>query len=72
MESLAGPVTRATLKRAIAAAHGNRNEAARLLGISRATIFRRLKDLGVEVPARAPGGARGRRTPSGPRAGRQV
>jgi transcriptional regulator with GAF, ATPase, and Fis domain/tetratricopeptide (TPR) repeat protein len=51
-ESLSGPVTRQTLKRAIAAAHGNRNQAARLLGISRATIFRRLRDLGVSGAGR--------------------
>jgi len=72
MEPLTGPVTRATLKKAIAAANGNRQEAARLLGISRATIFRRLKELGAEEPKRTPLGARGRRVAARPRAGRHA
>jgi Nif-specific regulatory protein len=59
VEPLSGPLTRHTLKRAIAAAHGNRNEAARLLGISRATIFRRLKDLGGTGAGRSHGAAGG-------------
>ena len=72
MEPLTGPVTRATLKKAIAAAKGNRLEAARLLGISRATFFRRLKEFGTEDPKRAPGGDRGRRAAGRPRAGRHA
>ena len=69
MVPLTGPVTRATLKKAIAAANGNRLEAARLLGVSRATFFRRLKELGTEEPKRAPSGTRGRRVAGRPRAG---
>ena len=38
------PVTRDELKRAIDAANGNRNKAAEILGMSRATFFRRLKE----------------------------
>jgi Nif-specific regulatory protein len=38
------PVTKDDLKRAIESANGNRNEAAKLLGMSRATFFRRMKE----------------------------
>jgi Nif-specific regulatory protein len=44
------PLNRTALRRAIAAAKGNRNEAARLLGISRATLFRKIRQLGLEGP----------------------
>ena len=40
-------ITRDDLQRALNQANGNRDEAARLLGISRATFFRKLKLLGV-------------------------
>jgi len=72
VEPLTGPVTRTTLRKAIAAANGNRLEAARLLGISRATLFRRLKELGAEDPKHALLGARGRRAASRPRTGRHA
>jgi Nif-specific regulatory protein len=40
-------ITRDDLLRALTQANGNRDEAARLLGVSRATFFRKLKLLGV-------------------------
>ena len=40
-------LTRDDLQRALTQANGNRDEAARILGISRATFFRKLKLLGV-------------------------
>ncbi|HZM70302.1 MAG TPA: sigma 54-interacting transcriptional regulator [Candidatus Cryosericum sp.] len=41
------PLNRTTLRRALSDAGGNRNEAARLLGISRATLFRKIRQLGL-------------------------
>jgi len=44
----AGPLTSEALRRALEQAGGNRRHAAALLGISRATFYRRLKELGLE------------------------
>ena len=49
-----GALTRDDLERALAEAKGSRDEAARLLGISRATMFRRLKQLRINQPAPRP------------------
>jgi transcriptional regulator of acetoin/glycerol metabolism len=39
-----------TIRKALSAAKGNRNQAAKLLGVSRATFFRKMRELGVEGP----------------------
>jgi len=51
----ASPLNRTLIRQALASSKGNRNDTARLLGISRATLFRKLRELGMEVP-----GQRGR------------
>jgi len=50
------PLNRTALRRALSDAGGNRNEAARLLGISRATLFRKIRLLGLEGPRPQPSG----------------
>ena len=49
-EPVAGHDERARLLRALDQARGNRSEAARLLGLSRATLYRRLADHGIDIP----------------------
>ena len=44
-----GVVSTAELKRAILRANGNMSEAARALGVGRATLYRRLKRLGMDA-----------------------
>ena len=41
------PLTAANIKKALARAGGNRNEAARILGTSRATLFRKMSEYGL-------------------------
>ena len=41
---------RAQLLRALNQASGNRSEAAKLLGMSRATLYRRLANYGIDIP----------------------
>jgi Nif-specific regulatory protein len=43
-----GSISKVTMRKALSAAKGNRNQAAKLLGVSRATFFRKMRELGVE------------------------
>ena len=45
------PLNRTLIRQALASSKGNRNDTARLLGISRATLFRKLRELGLDVPS---------------------
>jgi transcriptional regulator of acetoin/glycerol metabolism len=59
MEVLAGPIAfsgteRQQIQAALRRARGNRAAAARLLGISRATFYRRLRTLGIDPGPEAP------------------
>jgi transcriptional regulator with GAF, ATPase, and Fis domain len=48
-------LNRTLLRQALASSKGNRNDAARLLGISRATLFRKMREFALDAP-----GQRGR------------
>jgi PAS domain S-box-containing protein len=60
-----GPDEKARIAVAIERAGGNRSQAARLLGVSRATFYRRLTELGLDAPPenKAPGAAQDQRRP---------
>jgi Nif-specific regulatory protein len=44
-----GSISKVSIRKALTAAKGNRNQAARILGVSRATFFRKMRELGVEA-----------------------
>ncbi|MFD0503279.1 helix-turn-helix domain-containing protein [Streptomyces chiangmaiensis] len=41
---------RDAIVRSLIDAKGNKNEAARALGVSRATIYRKIRDYGIDLP----------------------
>jgi DNA-binding NtrC family response regulator len=43
-----GSISKVSLRKALTAAKGNRNQAARILGVSRATFFRKMREMGIE------------------------